>query len=106
MTAGGVALVRRAFRICGHEGDYSGIDVQFLGGTLKECRPDALAELRFAGEYGDAPLRVYGDPGIEHWRLLEIAGQFRLLLRARGQIWQQRKTHNQRATAGEQFAAG
>ena len=74
MAAGGVALIRGQRRVCGDELDVIELDVELFRGNLHERRLDALAELGFAGEYGDRAVRVDADPGVEVRRLLRLPG--------------------------------
>jgi hypothetical protein len=80
---------------------------------LDQRRLDALAQLDFAGEHGDA-LRIDTYPGIEQRRGSQTAGspwpRFRPcvsalpFLRFRGS--EKREAHNQRSAASDHGAAG
>ena len=77
VASGRKAIIRGARRICRDHLDALGRDVELFGRDLRQSGLDALAQLRLAGKYSDAALRIDPDPAVEHRSLLEAAGQLR-----------------------------
>ena len=87
-----------------------GLDLELLGGDLDQRGPDALAELRLAGEDGDRAVGVDADPGVEEARVVEAARAASAARRGRRRFLrkrarQQREADDQRAGAGKHAAA-
>ena len=78
IAAGGETLICSARRIGRDETNYVRIDLELLCGDLDERGLDALTNLTFAGEDSNRAVRIDTNPGIEHRRLFQAAGQRRL----------------------------
>ena len=76
-AAGGHAFIRRARGVARDHLHPLVIDVEFIGGDLRQRGGDALPEFHLAGEHRDAAIAVDRQPAAEHAIVLQAAGQAR-----------------------------
>ena len=67
LAARGVPLVGCARSVAGNDIQALERHVQFLGGNLRDCGDDALAELHLAAEHGDSAAGFETHPAVQAW---------------------------------------
>src|SRR5882762_2608171 len=104
LAAGGLAFVRSERGVAVDDIDALQIDVELVGGDLRERRADALPQLDLAGEDRDRAVGVDAQPGIEHAVVVEAPGE-RGGLRLAERLGGERERNDQRAAGLEEIAA-